>query len=160
MRVSRSFPSPMRSLVPLILFALSSVALTPIAEAQVSPYLGYNTQHETPVYGVAYREPFGTLALVPSVEAGLGSGEDYVQASADMTVDLTRHSQFVPYVGVGLTAGRIPMNGETKIRAGGNAIVGVRFAPMGAVVPYAQLRYTNVAGGDAVTAMAGAALRF
>jgi hypothetical protein len=52
------------------------------------------------------------------------------------------------------------MNGESKIRAGGNAFAGVRFVTLGAVAPYAQLRYTNVVGGDAVTAMAGVALRF
>ena len=45
------------------------------------------------------------------------------------------------------------MNGESTIRAVGNAPVGVRFVTLGAVAAYAQLRYTNVVGGDAVTAL-------
>lgn len=145
------------SLLSLLVFFVLGA---PAADAQVTPYAGYNTQHETVLVGAAYRVPFGpTVVLVPSVETAVGGGENYFQASGDLTLNLAHQTQFVPYVGAGVTAGRIPMDGVTKWRTGGNGLVGVRFAWFSGFVPFAQLRYTNVVGGDAVSVMGGATLR-
>ncbi len=144
------------SLFLLTLFVMGA----PVADAQLTPYAGYNTQHAGPLIGAGYRVPFGpTVIFVPSVEAGVGGSENYVQASGDVTLNLAHQSPFVPYIGAGVTAGRIPMEGETKWRSGGNALLGVRFAQFDGFVPFVQLRYTNVIGGDATSVMGGATLR-
>lgn len=148
-------------------FGMTSAALAlllsfavPAADAQVTPYVGYNTQYENTVYGAAYQVPIGrTLAVSPSLEAGLGSGDNYVQAGADLTANLSRGGLFVPYLGLGVAAGSMPINGETKARVGGNALAGVRLGGLGGFTPFAQARYTNVRGGDAIAVQAGASLR-
>lgn len=147
------------SILALLAPALFVLA-TPAAGAQVAPYVGYNTQHETPLVGAAYVAPItDAVALNPSVEVGVGGNEGYVQASADVTVSAGAGT-FAPYVGAGVTAGRMPMNGDTKWHAGANALVGARIEGLGGFVPFAQLRYTVVGGGDAGSLMAGAAFRF
>ena len=159
-------PLPPRSRFVRALVAVGTLAavafLGPAADAQVSPYLGYNTQHENPVYGAAYQVPLGqAFAVTPSIEAGLGAGDNYVQAGADVTANLLRprRNLIVPYVGLGVAAGSIPVDGEAKARVGGNALAGVRLGSLGRFSPFAQARYTNVRGGDALSVQAGASLR-